>query len=98
MTPFGKWLAEIGLESYDPVLASNKIDFDVIRSLSDTDLRELGLALGDRKRLQQAVARLDEEPTADIATLATVSGSVSPGGERRQLNVMFCDLVGSTAL
>jgi class 3 adenylate cyclase/tetratricopeptide (TPR) repeat protein len=98
MAAFGEWLAEIGLRSYDAVFASNKIDFDVVRSLSDTDLRELGLALGDRKRLLQAVAKLDEHPIADTATLATVSEPVSPAGERRQLTVMFCDLVGSTAL
>ncbi len=70
MTPFGTWLAEIGLGSYDAVFASNEIDFDVIRSLSDADLRELGLALGDRKRLLQAVARLDEQRTADTATVS----------------------------
>ena len=98
MATFGEWLAEIGLRSYDAVFASSKIDFDVIRSLSDTDLRELGLALGDRKRLLQAVARLDGGPIGDMATAATVSEPVSPGGERRQLTVMFCDLVGSTAL
>ena len=61
MTPFGTWLAENGLGRYDAVFASNEIDFDVIRSLTDADLRELGLALGDRKRLLQAVARLDWE-------------------------------------
>ena len=60
MTPFGQWLAEIGLGSYDVLFASNKIDFDVIRSPTDADLRELGLALGDRKRLLQAAAKLDE--------------------------------------
>ncbi len=98
MTSFGKWLAEIGLRSYDAVFASNKIDFDVIRSLSDTDLRELGLALGDRKRLLQAVARLDEQPVTDISTPVAVSESTLHGGERRHLTVMFCDLVGSTAL
>ena len=107
MTPFGTWLAEIGLGRYDHVFASNEIDFDVIRSLSDADLRELGLALGDRKRLLQAVARLDGQQAADTSTPvvapATASGpldedAVSHGGERRQLTVMFCDLVGSTAL
>jgi class 3 adenylate cyclase len=103
MTSFRNWLAEIGLQSYDSVFASNKIDFDVIRSLSDTDLRELGLALGDRKRLLQAVASLGGRQTTD--TVASTSdpgplheGAVSHGGERRQLTVMFCDLVGSTAL
>jgi hypothetical protein len=92
---------------YDDVLVSNGIDFDVIRSLSDADLRELGLTLGDRKRLVQAIARLDEQRTADtvapVVSPATASGplredAVSSGGERRQLTVMFCDLVGSTAL
>src|SRR3984957_9736667 len=106
MTPFGSWLTEIGLGRYDAVFASNKIDFDVIGSLTDADLRELGLALGDRKRLLQAVARLDEQPadtsTQSVAPAAamrpTHEDAVSFGGERRQLTVMFCDLVGSTAL
>jgi class 3 adenylate cyclase len=98
MTAFGSWLAEIGLGRYQTVFASNEIDFDVIRSLSDTDLRELGLALGDRKRLLQAVARLDEQPITAAAAPATASEPASHGGERRQLTVMFCDLVGSTAL
>ena len=106
MTPFGTWLAEIGLGRYDAVFASNGIDFDVIRSLSDADLRELGLALGDRKRLLQAVAKLDEQRRRHchpVVAPATASeplreDAVSHGGERRQLTVMFCDLVGSTAL
>jgi class 3 adenylate cyclase/tetratricopeptide (TPR) repeat protein len=109
MTPFGNWLAEIGLGRYDTVFAADGIDFDVIRSLSDADLRELGLTLGDRKRLLQAVARLDEQQVIDHVTplvepTTAASGSlgedaaVSRGGERRQLTVMFCDLVGSTAM
>jgi class 3 adenylate cyclase/tetratricopeptide (TPR) repeat protein len=107
MTALGQWLAEIGLGRYDDVFVSNGIDFDVIRSLSDADLRELGLTLGDRKRLVQAIAGLDEQRAADTVTPvvspATTSGSLREdaapsGGERRQLTVMFCDLVGSTAL
>jgi class 3 adenylate cyclase len=81
----------------------NKIDFDVIRSLTDADLRELGLALGDRKRLLQAAAKLDEQRPADISFPAVAvtpphEAAIPLGGERRQLTVMFCDLVGSTAL
>jgi class 3 adenylate cyclase len=107
MTPFRKWLAEIGLGRYDQVFVAAGIDFDVIRSLSDADLRELGLTLGDRKRLVQAVARLDGQLAADASTSIVASATASnplredttsPGGERRQLTVMFCDLVGSTAL
>ncbi len=107
MALFGTWLAKNGLGRYKDVFVSNGIDFDVIRSLSDGDLRELGLTLGDRKRLVQAIARLDEQRTADDVTSVVspeiASGphredAVSLGGERRQLTVMFCDLVGSTAL
>src|SRR5580700_5231493 len=103
MTPFGTWLAEIGLGRYDAVFASNEIDFDVIRSLNDADLRELGLALGDRKRLLQAATKLDEQRPADISFPAVAptlphEAAIPLGGERRQLTVMFCDLVGSTAL
>jgi class 3 adenylate cyclase/tetratricopeptide (TPR) repeat protein len=103
MTSFGTWLAEIGLGRYDAVFAADGIDFDVIRSLSDADLRELGLTLGDRKRLLQAVARLDEQhPDPVIPAVASAMPSEplrdDAGGERRQLTVMFCDLVGSTAL
>jgi SAM domain (Sterile alpha motif) len=65
MPPFRTWLAEIGLGRYAAVFASNEIDFDVIRSLTDGDLRELGLALGDRKRLLQAVTKLEEQRAAD---------------------------------
>jgi hypothetical protein len=59
MTPFGKWLAD------GVVFVANKIDFDVSHSLNDTDLREFGLALGDRRRLLQAVAKLDGPLAAD---------------------------------
>ena len=108
MKSFGSWLIEIELESYAAVFSENKINFDVVRSLSEADLRELGLALGDRKRLLQAIAKLDGQgdaealsaPTAaaTIAPLAPSAAPESPAGERRQLTVMFCDLVGSTAL
>jgi class 3 adenylate cyclase/predicted ATPase len=86
---FSQWLTEIELEHYASVFAENKIDFDVVGKLNEADLRELGVALGDRKRLLQAIEKL-EGPSA-----ATPESST---GERRQLTVMFCDLVGSTAL
>jgi hypothetical protein len=78
MTPFGTWLAEIGLATYDVVFASDKIDFDVIRSLSDADLRGLGLALGDHRRLLQAVAKLDERRMAETATPMVAPGPFRP--------------------
>jgi SAM domain (Sterile alpha motif) len=66
MTPFGMWLTEIGLGTYDVVFASDKIDFDVIRSLSGADLRELGLPLGDRKRLRQAGRAIDDRHSPPV--------------------------------
>ena len=108
MRSFAHWLTEIGLESSAPVFSKNKIDFDVLSSLNESDLRELGIALGDRKRLLQAIAQLDVQGSAPPAIISTDSPTIptpalspsldSSTGERRQLTVMFCDLVGSTAL
>jgi hypothetical protein len=78
MTPFGTWLAEIGLGTYDGVFASNKIDFDVIRALSDADLPELGLALGDRRRLLRVVAKPDERRMAGTVTSVIAPGPPQP--------------------
>src|SRR3954471_10964673 len=65
MTPFRTWLAEIGFGNYADGFAANKIDFDVIHQMTDADLRELGLALGDRKRLLQAIARLNGQSATE---------------------------------
>jgi SAM domain (Sterile alpha motif) len=73
MMPSGKWLAEIGLGHHEGVFASNNIAFDVIHLVTDGDLRELGVTPGDRKRLLQAIARLDEQ-----SAIATVTASVAP--------------------
>ena len=108
MKSFAHWLTEIGLERYAAVFSENKVDFDVLRSLSESDLRELGIALGDRKRILQAVAKLEGPDAVEvglapvaIAAFTAPAPSAAPestAGERRQLTVMFCDLVGSTAL
>ena len=65
MKSFAHWLTDIGLESYAAVFSENKVDFDVLRSLTESDLRELGVALGDRKRILQAVAKLDGQAAVD---------------------------------
>ena len=95
------WLEDIGLGQYVELFAQNHIDLDVLPDLSEADLAQLGITLGDRKRLMRAIARLAAahaparaEPPAKPATTAP-SGRE---GERRQLTVMFCDMVGSTAL
>ena len=91
-----KWLENLGLADYADVFAENAIDVDVLPHLSDNDLQELGLPLGHRRKLQSAFPTLDKEQPS----LAQAAGNASPTpeAERRQLTVMFCDLVGSTEL
>ncbi|MGH6895858.1 MAG: AAA family ATPase [Geminicoccaceae bacterium] len=102
MAKVDKWLEDLGLERYVELFAQNHIDLDVLPDLSEADLAQLGITLGDRKRLMRAIARLAEahapparaEPPAKPATTVPIGRE----GERRQLTVMFCDMVGSTAL
>ncbi len=91
------WLAGVGLAQYAQTFRDNAIDGEVLRDLTDAHLRELGLPLGARLKILKAIAVLDAgEPQRD----ATPTAQTAPhsGPERRQLTVMFCDLVGSTAL
>ena len=110
MKSVAQWLREIGLESYTVAFAENEVDFSVVGTLTEEDLRELGLSLGARKKFLLAAAALASPATAVPETgergatppsepVSTPSvTSDSSAGERRQLTVMFCDLVGSTAL
>ena len=90
------WLRGIGLEQYAQTFRDNAIDADVLSDLTDAHLRELGLPLGARLKLLRAVAALSTGQTPvspEITTPAPRSDA-----ERRQVTVMFSDLVGSTAL
>ncbi len=92
-----QWLEGLGLGQVAQAFAENGIDFDVRPRRTDDILKELGLNLGDRVRLQAAIETrsADEAPTRPRAP---PEPATSPEAERRQLTVMFCDLVGSTAL
>jgi class 3 adenylate cyclase len=99
------WLRTLGLERYEAAFRENGVSAEVLCHLTTEDLKELGVAgVGHRRQLMVAVAKLKVPPTTDTASSAiATSGSlgedaVPHGGERRQLTVMFCDLVGSTAL
>ena len=95
-----EWLASVGLSEYADRFAEHRIDFSILQDLSDKDLKEeLGIApLGDRRRLLRAIAKL--------AGAASTTPQLAPGSdssprdeaERRQVTVMFADLVGSTAI
>jgi len=99
------WLRSLGLEQYADAFRDNRIGADILTSLTAEDLRDLGVTLvGDRRRLLDAIAALREaaRPAADRrpppeAGSSSAASAVS-GAERRQVTVMFCDLVGSTWL
>jgi class 3 adenylate cyclase/tetratricopeptide (TPR) repeat protein len=92
----GRWLADLGLGRYAEAFAANGVDWDVLADLSEKDLESLGLLLGDRKRLMRAIAVLDGDGSGSAGT--PPARRMVDGAERRQITVMFVDLVGSTPL
>ena len=97
------WLAKLGLaEKYADIFVENAIDAEILPELTEQDLSSLGVVLGDRKRILRAVE--DEIATRKRHEAKTPGAELSrlhhgdQVSERRQLTVMFCDLVGSTAI
>jgi class 3 adenylate cyclase len=95
------WLAGIGLGQYADAFEANDIEMDLLKEVDDQVLKDIGVtSAGHRLRLRIAVAKLaftsDIKANAKSAVAALEVAAAS--GERRQLTVMFCDLVGSTAL
>ena len=86
------WLASLGLAQYEKSFAENDIDWDVLRDLTNEDLERLGVSLGHRKRMLRALAEIKG------ASQTIETGTTKHDGERRRITVMFCDLVGSTAI
>jgi class 3 adenylate cyclase len=91
------WLAKIGLERYAPVFADNDIDVSVLFHLTDADLEKIGVSLGHRRKMLAAIAELVGAVQAPPQPALTES-KPQDTAERRQVTVMFSDLVGSTAL
>jgi predicted ATPase/class 3 adenylate cyclase len=96
MTGIAEWLASIGLGEYAQRFGDNAIDLSVLRDLTEQDLKDLGVLLGHRRKMLRAIAELK----GDVLRTSQAGTKPAPrdGAERRQLTVMFCDLVGSTAL
>ena len=95
MTDIAEWLASLDLVQYAQTFAENGVDLSVVRDLTDDDLKELGVLLGHRRKLLRAAANIAPKEPAPAMKPETAS---RPEAERRLLSVMFCDLVGSTAL
>src|SRR5271166_2769324 len=99
----GGWLRNLGLDKYEAAFRENGIDEQVLRHITAEDLREIGVAtVGDRRKLLAAIAEL-AAPSPATEPRPPPSPTVRPktpevSAERRPITVMFCDLVGSTAL
>lgn len=86
-----RWLTDLGLGRYAEAFAANNVDWDVLADLTEKDLESLGVLLGDRKRFLRAIAALGNGTGPPLRRMAE-------GAERRQITVMFIDLVDSTPL
>jgi hypothetical protein len=101
MQQVADWLEKLGLGQYAQRFAENDISFSILPDLTDQDLKELGMSsLGHRRQLLRAITELasreKEAPKTDLPTAAT--SAPQDTAERRQVTVMFSDLVGSTVL
>jgi class 3 adenylate cyclase len=95
------WLDKLGMSEYAQRFAENRIDFSVLPDLTDQDLEKMGVVLGDRRKILRAIAGLvDNGKGAQTAASPEVSSTARrrDAAERRQVTVMFSDLVGSTSL
>ena len=101
------WLEKLGLGQYAHRFAENDISFSVLPDLTDQDLKDIGVSLGHRRQLLREIAKLGQTATASPSSpsltappiaAATVAPHAEATGERRQVTVVFSDLVGSTPL
>jgi class 3 adenylate cyclase len=99
MQQIADWLKSLGLSEYARRFAENDIDFTILGELTDQDLEKIGIAsLGHRRKLLRAIANLETVAAPAAAVASPRASSPLDTAERRQVTVMFSDLVGSTAL
>jgi class 3 adenylate cyclase/predicted ATPase len=102
MMDLGRWLRSLGLGQYEEAFRKNEIDDSVLPNLTAEDLKDLGIVIvGHRRKLLDAIAALRAAANAKAkssTSLAPIDSFAKESAERRQVTVMFSDLVGSTAL
>jgi class 3 adenylate cyclase/tetratricopeptide (TPR) repeat protein len=91
------WLESLNLGEYAEAFEANKIDADVLPHLTERDLSDLGVPVGPRRKILVAIRELSSKAVGERPPPAAAVAP-SRAAERRQITVMFCDLVGSTAL
>jgi class 3 adenylate cyclase/tetratricopeptide (TPR) repeat protein len=98
MQQIADWLKKLGMSEYTQRFSENDIDFDILPELTDQDLEKLGVSLGHRRRMLKAIRELGDPTLYTFRAAPSALSDPQLSAERRQLTVMFCDLVGSTAL
>jgi class 3 adenylate cyclase len=93
-----QWLDDLDLRQYAQTFVKNGVDSRALRYLTEQDLQDLGVLLGHRRILMAAIAKLAGQDAGVASDTTEPGASTRDEAERRQLTVMFCDLVGSTAL
>jgi hypothetical protein len=100
MQQIADWLEKLGMSEYVQRFAESRIDLSILPDLTDQDLKDLGIVLGDRRKMLRAIAELGDSGKAvqKTVTSSDTASSAMPrdAAERRQVTVMFSDLVGST--
>jgi class 3 adenylate cyclase len=98
MSDFRDWLHKNKFGQYADVFEANDIGFDVLPELTEADLERLGMTLGNRRRLMKTIANLAANAGKPPSSAPGLDEGASGDAERRQVTVLFCDMVGSTAL
>jgi class 3 adenylate cyclase len=98
MSEVRKWLDTIGLAQYADAFETNDLDIDLLGQVDDQLLKDIGVSsAGHRLRIRNAIAKLSQQEKI-VSSLGAATDAASASAERRQVTVMFSDLVGSTAL
>jgi hypothetical protein len=100
MQQIADWLKKLGLSQYAQHFAENDIDFTILSDLTDQDLEKIGIAsLGHRRKLLRAIANLEtiEKGAPGVVVVAPAAPLPLDTAERRQVTVMFSDLVGTSS-
>src|ERR1700730_8017027 len=92
------WLKKLGMSEYQERFVESDVDISVLPYLTDQDLKDLGVSLGHRRKMLAAIADLPGGPTPRSVQPVVTEPIAQDTAERRQITVMFSDLVGSTAL
>src|SRR6202166_3549663 len=98
MQQIADWLQKLGLGKYAQTFAENEIDVSVLPHLTDHDLKDIGVPLGTRRKTLDAITAATATNNATPERAASIEQEAQHTAERRQVTVMFSDLVGSTAL